>query len=294
VNAELYAIALKTALTEIKNVCPEISNSLFLMNNGSIIAGEEQTIDPNLEKAVSSLQDLTEKTACIGGLDDLSIDGENGKIYVSRINDMYFITALSRKTDLSNLRTITGVILPTIIKVLDSISPEATSPPTLLEPAPRFPSTPLKSMPSEPIAEEENVEETEETVEKIEEPETPEPQELEAKTEEEVESETTKQVISLPSQQFIVDKFGGFMVRSDTVQIDSDVLQRWSSMLDEKEISEIDLETFSGKTARCKTKATSDQKFEGRGLIRIPEKLCVTLELKRGELVRVKPVAESE
>jgi hypothetical protein len=194
---------------------------------------------------------------------------------------------------LSHLRTITGVILPTIIKVLDSISPEAASPPTLPKPAPRFPPTPLKSMPAEPMAEEENVEETEE---KIEEPETPETQEvLEAKIEEEVEPEAPKQIISLPSQQFIVDKFGGFMVRSDTVQIDSDVLQRWGSMLDEKEISEVDLETFSGKTARCKTKAISDQKLEGRGLIRIPEKLCDTLELKRGELIRVKPVApESE
>jgi hypothetical protein len=290
VNAEVYAIALKTALTEIKNVCPDISNSLFLMNNGSLITGDEQTIDPNLERAVSSLQDLTEKTACIGGLDDLSIDGENGKIYVSRINDMYFITAVSRKTDLSSLRTITGIILPTIIKVLDSISPEAAPPPTLLNPAPRFPPTPFRSMSSEPIAEEENVEET---VEKIEAPETPETQEvLDAKTEEAVEPETGKQIISLPSQQFIVDKFGGFMVRSDTVQIDSDVLQRWGSMLGEKEISEVDLETFSGKTARCKTKAISDQKLEGRGLIRIPEKLCGTLQLKRGELVRVKPVAQ--
>jgi hypothetical protein len=153
-------------------------------------------------------------------------------------------------------------------------------------------------MPSEPIVEEENfeeTEETEETIERIEEPETPEPQKLlDAKTQEEVEPDTAKQIISLPSQQFIVDRFGGFMVRSDTVQIDSDVLQRWGSMLDEKEISEVDLETFSGKTARCKTKAINDQKLEGRGLIRIPEKLCGMLELKRGELVRVKPVAESE
>jgi len=293
VNAEVYAIALKTALTEIKNVCPSIKNPLFLMNNGSIIVGEEQTIDPNLEKAVNSLQGLTEKTACIGGLDDLSIDGENGRIYVSRINDMYFITALSRKTDLSNLRTVTGVILPTIIKVLDSISPEAASSPALLEPAPRFPLTPLESMASEPMAEEENVENTEETIAKIEETETTITQEvLEAKKEEEVEPEAPKQITDLPSQQFIVDKFGGFMVRSDTVQIDSDVLQRWSSILNEKEISEVDLETFDGKTARCETKTISDRKLEGRGLIRVPEKLCNTLGLKSGELVRAKPVAQ--
>jgi predicted regulator of Ras-like GTPase activity (Roadblock/LC7/MglB family) len=294
-NEEVYAVALKSALTEIKNICPDINKSFILMNNGTIISVEEQSIDPNLERAVSSLQDLTEKAASIGGLDDLLIDGENGKVYVSRVNNMYFITALSKHTDLTHLRTIAGVILPTIIKVLDSISLKDV-PPTPLKPTPRFQPAPSKSMPSmptEPIMEEENVEETEEAVEKIEKPLTSDAQEIpEVKTEEEVEPEAPKQIINLPSQQFIVDKFGGFMVKSDTVQIDSDALQRWSSMSDVNEISEVDIETFSGKTARCKVKMINDQKLEGRGLIRIPEKLCDTLELKKGELVRVKPVVQ--
>ena len=298
-NEEVYAVALKSALTEIKNICPDISKSFILMNNGTLITVEEQSIDPNLKRAVSSLQDLTEAAASIGGLDDLLIDGENGKVYVSRVNSMYFITALPKKTDLTHLRTITGVILPTIIKVLDSISFEAAPPPTPLKPSPRFQPASLKSMPSmppEPIAEEENVEETEEAVEEIEEPLTPDAQEIpEVKTEEEVEPEAPKQIINLPSQQLIVDRFGGFMVKSDIVQVDSDVLQRWSSMLDVEEISEVDVETFGGKTARCKVKVISDQKLEGRGFIRIPEKLCDKLELKRGELVRVKPaMPESE
>src|SRR3990170_3279639 len=278
-NEEVYAVALKSALTEIKNICPDISKSFILMNNGTLITVEEQSIDPNLKRAVSSLQDLTEAAASIGGLDDLLIDGENGKVYVSRVNDMYFATALPKKTDLTHLRTITGVILPTIIKVLDSISFEAAPPPTPLKPSPRFQPASLKSMPSEPIAEEENVEETEEAVEEIEEPLTPDTQEIpEVKTEEEVEPEAPKQIINVPSQQLIVDRFGGFMVKSDIVQADSDVLQRWSSMLDVKEISEVDVETFSGKTARCKVKVISDQKLEGRGFIRIPEKLCDKFE----------------
>ena len=161
-NEEAYAVALKRALTEIKNICPEISKSFILMNNGSLITAEEQSIDPNLKRAVSSLQDLTEATASIGGLDDLLIDGENGKVYVSRVNNMYFGTALSKKTDLTHLRTITGVILPTIIKVLDSISLEAASSPTPLKSSPLFQPASLKSMPSmpsEPIVKEENIEE---------------------------------------------------------------------------------------------------------------------------------------
>lgn len=303
-NADVYATALKSALTEIKNICPDVNKSFILMNNGTLITGDEETIDPTIEKAMSSLQDLTEQAASIGGLDYLSIDGENGKVYVSRINNMYFITALPKKIDLALLRTITGVILPTIVKVLDSISLEITPPPTPLKSFPPIQpaqvstplATPSKSVTPE-LKMEEAVEETEEEVE-IEEPASPqaeEPLEAETAVEEEEEPEAPKQQITnLPSQQFIVDKLGGFMVRSDTVQLDSDVLQRWSAILNGEEIAEVDIETFSGKTARCKAKVISDQKSEGRGLIRVPEKLCGSLELKKGELVRVKPVVTPE
>jgi hypothetical protein len=145
------------------------------------------------------------------------------------------------------------------------------------------------------LVEEEAVEETVKEAEEAEEVEAPEPleateAETEAEAEAEAEVESPKPPIDLPSQQLIVDKFGGLMVRADTIQIDFEVLERWSSLLDVKEIHEVDIETFSGKTTRCKAKVISDQKFEGRGLIRIPEKTCEALELKRGELVRVKPV----
>ena len=77
-------------------------------------------------------------------------------------------------------------------------------------------------------------------------------------------------------------------------QLDSEILKRWSMLLDVKEINEVDIETFGGKTARCKTKVITDSKLEGRGLIRVPEKTCQSLEIRRGELVRVKPVITEE
>jgi len=287
-NEETYTLAFKNALTEIKNVCPEINRSFILMSNGALIAGDEQAVDPSVERAVRSLQDLAEKTVSVGGLDGLLIDAENGKIYVSRINSMYLITALSKQTDLTYLRTVSGVILPTILKVLDSISLEVVSP-TPLRSVPRFPSTPFESEPPTPLMEEKAVEET---AEEIEAPVSSEARDVLAS---ETESESPKRSTDLPSQQLIVDKFGGLMVRSDTVQIDLGILQRWGSSLNLKEIREVDVETFSGKTVRCKAKVISDQKLEGRGLIRIPEKTCETLEVKRGELVKVKPVVpESE
>ncbi len=46
--------------------------------------------------------------------------------------------------------------------------------------------------------------------------------------------------------------------------------------------------------AECKVKTISDSKLEGRGLIRIPDKTCDMLEVKKGELVRVKPIIDKE
>lgn len=297
-NEEVYTAALKNALVEIKNVCPDISKAFILMDNGTIVAGDEQAIDPSVERAASSLQSLAEKAASVGGLNDLLIDGDKGKVYVSQVNGMYSVMALSKRADLPFLRTVTGIILPTILKVLNGIDSE-TALPAHLKPAPRLPYTQFRPAPSEPLVEEEAVEETVKEAEEAEEVKAPEPleateAETEAEAEAEAEVESPKPPIDLPSQQLIVDKFGGLMVRADTIQIDFEVLERWSSLLDVKEIREVDIETFSGKTTRCKAKVISDQKFEGRGLIRIPEKTCEALELKRGELIRVKPVVPED
>jgi len=294
-NEEVYAAALKTALVEIKNVCPSIKKAFILMDNGTIVAGDEQAVDPSVERAVNSLQSLAEKAVSVGGLNDLLIDGDKGKVYVAQVNGMYSVMALSKGADLPFLRTVTGIILPTLLKVLNSIGPE-TGLPAPLKSAPIVPRTQFRPAPSETLEEEEVVEETVEKPEEPEEIEAPEPLEAhEEETESEAELESPEPITDLPSQQLIVDKFGGLMVRADTVQLDFEILERWSSLLNVKEIREIDIETFSGKTTRCKTKVISDQKYEGRGLIRIPEKTCEALELKRGELVRVKPVVpESE
>jgi len=294
-NEEAYAVALKTALVEIKRVCPDINKAFILMDNGTIVAGDEQAVDPSVERAVNSLQTLAEKATSVGGLDDLLIDGDQGKVYVSQVNGMYSVMALSKRADLPFLRSVTGIILPTILKVLNGIGPENALP-TPLKSTPIVPYTPFRPAPSEPLVEEKAVEETMEEPKEAEEIAAP-PKPFEAsetETEAETEVESPKPITDLPSQQLIVDKFGGLMTRSDTVQLDYEILERWSSLLDVKEIREVDVETFNGKTTRCKAKVISDDKFEGRGLIRIPEKICETIELRRGELVRVKPVVPKE
>jgi predicted regulator of Ras-like GTPase activity (Roadblock/LC7/MglB family) len=264
-NQEVYQTALKSALTEIQKVCEGIKWSFILTKDGDVISkDDDNTIGSEAVKVANSFKSLTEKAEAIGGLDQVLIDAEKGKIHVLSIDDDYLISGISKKADIAYMRSITGVVFPTILKVLDSIG----------VPSGKEVPAPLKPLPSKPS------------------------KEKEIKTEEEKlakpskESEKEKLTKIARPQQLIVDKLGGLLVRADTVQIDAELLNRWSTLLDVKKINEVEIETFGGKTARCKVKTISDRKLEGKGFIRIPEKTCQMLEIKRGELVRVSPVIE--
>jgi predicted regulator of Ras-like GTPase activity (Roadblock/LC7/MglB family) len=255
-----------------------------------------------MTQAANSLQSLAEKANTIGGLDNVLINGEKNKIYVSSINDMYLVAGLAKNADLVYFRTITTAVLPTVLKVLDSVTSSLSHDPAPFKPTPTlsFPSLkspkpePLEPTPSELVdAQEEAVEENEPAeVEEVEETEEIQKSTLDAA--DEIVADVDKQPQELPSQQLIVDRFSGLMVKSDTVQLDVEILKRWSDELNVDSVDEVDVETFSGKTVRCKAKVINDPKLEGRGLIRIPEKACQSLDVRRGELVRVKPVLQEE
>ena len=271
-NEEVYAIALKSALTEIQNACEGIKWSFIFTKDGTIISGnDDKAIGPEITKAASSFQSLTEKAGAVGGLDQLLINGDKGKVHVSSIADIYLVSGTSKKADITYMRSITSVVFPTIMRVLENISG------SIGEVGP----TPLKPLLSKPL--EEEAAEVEEEEEELDEP-----------TEEIEKAKPVKPLPSVPSQQLIVDKLGGLLVRGDTVQVDSEVLKRWSALLGVKEVSKVEIEAFGGKMAQCKVKTINDRKLEGRGFIRIPDKTCQMLEIKRGELVRVKPIVQEK
>lgn len=303
-NEEIYNVALRNALTGIKDAMADLNWSFILMKDGTVIAGDENSVDPAIAKAASSFQTLAEKATAIGDLDNMLLNGEKSKVYVSSVNDMYLVAGLTKNADLIYFRTITRAVLPTVLKVLDSVTSSLATASTPFKPTPIMPISPSRT--SEPIltrhtmpeltAEEEQAEETEKVPE-VEETETKEPEEateLEPELQIPEREEIPKQPQEIPSQQLIVDRFSGLMVKSDTVQLDAEILKRWSEELDVENVGEVDVETFSGRTVRCKTKVISDPKLEGRGLIRIPEKTCQTLDVRRGELVRVRPVTPQE
>jgi predicted regulator of Ras-like GTPase activity (Roadblock/LC7/MglB family) len=225
-----YADALKNTLTEIKKICPDVSCSFIFTKDGMVVAEDSETTKEIIEKTMHPFQNIVEKENTIGGLKALIIDGEKGKVNISCVNDMYLALAASKNADETFLQAITHVIVPTILKLLESTTPTPPTP------------TPLQST---------------------------------------------------PPKQLIVDTLSGFFA-GDSVQVDLEVIKQWSELPKRKGVGEIEIESFSGKTTKCNVKEINDPKLKGKGIIRIPERICKVLEVKKGEVVRVKPTQAEE
>jgi predicted regulator of Ras-like GTPase activity (Roadblock/LC7/MglB family) len=234
-NRDPYAIALNNALSEIKKAYPDVKNSFLFTKTGSVISGDQETDETTMNDMLDSIQTMKEKAKVIGDLKSIQINGKNGKLTVSTIDDMYLVMETSKNADKMHIHSITHVILPTILKTLETITSTHLQAPT--------------------------------------------------------------------PKQLVVDTLTGFFA-GDSVQIDLETLLEWTknndnnsgsdSELTEKNIQEIidhvRIETFGGNSTLCKVKEINDYNLKGKNMIRIPEKICNSLNIKRGDLVKVKPL----
>jgi len=233
-NRDPYAIALNSALTEIKKAYPDIKKSFIFTKNGTIITGDQETDEKTMNNVLESFENLKEKAKAIGNLKGFHITGKNGKLTLSKIKDMYLLLATSKNVDKSHIYSITHVIIPTILKTLESFAPTHLQSPS--------------------------------------------------------------------TKKLVVDTLRFFA--GDSVQIDVEILKDWTENNDprarvkaaltgeqntQESINQVHIETFGGNAAVCKVKEINDQKLKGKNMIRIPEKLCKTLEINKGDLVKVKP-----
>jgi len=267
---DVYSFVLRNTLTEITNACPDIKNIFLFKEDGDIISGEERAQEEAAVSTVNTLDEVLEKAKALGGTQRISLEGTKGTVNVSRVNDFYLVTVVPEEADLKNISVFTNILLPTVLNLLDKIAPtlnrnspsEAESEEPKIRPA-------IKSnqeSPEEAAYDDEKHEATEADTEKI----LPEPQ----------------------VNQFIVENVGGLFASSDTVRIDCDTLSQWTELYEDKKIEEATVETFGGKSVRCKLKPLKNSKLEGKGIIQIPEKIQQTLNVRKGELVRVKPIIE--
>jgi len=268
-DTEVYSFALKSTLNEIRKVCPDITNTLLFKEDGEIIAGDENTPEETIVHVVDAFDGILEKAEAIGSIEGIILEATNGKVNVSRVNDLYLVTVMSKKADMNYVNTLNRVLIPTVLKLLEKISPTPLkSKSTSLE----TPTIKEFEKPAEESVEEAQIEEFEETVE--------------------AETKHEPSVQEPPVNQLIVENLGGLLVPSDTVRIDNKILSQWEELYEGRKIEEVEILTFDGKTTNCKVKPIKDSKYEGKGIVQIPEKIQLTLKIKKGELVKAKPIIE--
>jgi hypothetical protein len=279
-NNNVYAFALKSTLDEIQGACPDVSNT-FIFKDGKILAKGETTDENTANLTINAFDSITERAATLGGLETVTIQGAKGRVNITCMNDFYLTTVLSKKADEKYVNTLIQVLIPTVIKLVEKIHPTSTDDETLT----------VETEPAEEEAAEEETESTEEAEnESVEEEETATTEPTEEEETPEVDDEPL--LPEPPVTQLIIENLGGLLVPSDTVRIDKAVITQWNDLYGDKEIEEIDLETLDGKTTRCKVKPIKNSKHKEKGIIQMPEKIQLTLEVTKGELVMVKPVIE--
>jgi hypothetical protein len=274
---EVYHFALKNALDEIRNICPDITHTLMFREDGEIVIGDQNTPEKTMVQAVNAFDGIFEKADSIGHVECITLEGGNGRVNVFFMNDLYFLVVTSRNADMNYVNTVTHVLIPTILRLVEKICStplKSNSPLTETRSKPKIPMFEENEKP-EPLTES-----TEEN--SIEEP--------EKSVEPEIKSEPL--LPEPPVNQLIVENLGGLLVPSDTVRIDSAILAQWEELYEDKKIEEVEIETFDGKKTTCKVKPIKDSKYDGKGTVQMPEKIQSTLEIKKGELVRAKPIVE--
>jgi predicted regulator of Ras-like GTPase activity (Roadblock/LC7/MglB family) len=267
---DVYSFALSRSLNEITNACPDIQSIFIFKKDGDIIGDKGKMQEEAAVHTVEALNNVLEKAEDLGGVQSITLDGNKGRVNVSRMNDFYLVTVVPEKADMKYINILTNVLVPTVLRLIEEINPALN-----------------RESPSEPESEEPKVKpaikpierSTEETVEKHEENKRPEASSERIHPEPQV-------------NQFIVENIGGLFASTDTVRIDGDTISQWTELYEDERIDEVTIGTFGGKSVRCKLRPIKDSKYEGKGIIQIPEKIQQALEARKGELVRVKPVIE--
>ncbi|MEM3769744.1 MAG: hypothetical protein QXG76_00980 [Candidatus Bathyarchaeia archaeon] len=273
---DVYAIALQNALNEMRNACPEIQHAFIFRETDELIVGDAETPQKVIVRVLDSFNGIFNRAEAIGGIEAITLKCSGGTVTLHSFGENHLVMVTSAKADLNYINTLTRVLIPTVLKLLEKISP-----------------APLKNVPSQKAARP-----TPPIISEPEAPEIDEPLEKEVAEEPIVEKPKEEEIeYKLPSFeasviQLIVENIGGLLVPSDTVRIDNETLTQWENMFEGKKVEYVEIETFDGKTTKCKVKPIKDSKYFGKGIVQIPEKMQLTLEIKKGELVRVKPIIE--
>lgn len=266
---DLQAFALKSTLIEVKNACPDVSHAFIFRDDDTILAKTEETNQETAAQAAKTLNAMSKRANTVGGLESATFYSTNNHMNIFHVNNYYLAVVGSEEADEKNSADLTRILIPTVLRLTEKISDFSREENLVEKPkVPEVSTSTVEESSTDLAAEELTVEEQLE----LDEPQSllPEP----------------------PVTQFMVENTNSLFMFSDTIRIDSGVIQQWKDLYGEREITEVELETLNGQTTRCKFKPIKDSKHDGKGTIQIPQRIQQTLQTSKGELITVKPVIE--
>jgi hypothetical protein len=157
---DMYALALKNVLNEIKNVCPDVSHGFVFNEKHELVAKDQNTNEGAIRNTAIAFCAVAEMAETIGGVDSVTFQGTNGRVNITNFNDFYLTTVASNEADEKTVTNLTRVLVPTMLKLTQKITPtQEISEENTLNQQPETPDNPEPYTP-EPI-------ETEFTVENL-------------------------------------------------------------------------------------------------------------------------------
>jgi len=259
---ESPANALQTIIGEFKNISPEITNAFIFKANDGIVVSDGATIDEESKNLVTAFNGISSKAEIIGNIKSVTMQGSNRQLRITCMNNQYLATVSSRSADEKIMKSLTCVLVPTVLGLIDELS--------------------KNGLPQVVESEDKPIEETALP--------TPEPLPAESIPEERTTFSSEPPLPEPSVTQFMVEKIGGLLVAPDTVRVNSEVIAKWINLYGSKKITEMHIQTLEGKTLTCKFKAVKEANTNALGVIQIPEKILQTLQTSKGKLVIVKPV----
>lgn len=254
---------LQTVVDEFTNLSRETTNVFIFDENGEITVANQATTEDQAKLFIDDFFNLNLQTDVLGGLENLAIQGAHSQIQIARIENLYLSTVSSRKVDLKILNSLTRVLIPTIVRMLDQqLVTEGEEVSQELQVLPEEETQVEESIVSEEEPEVDAVFDQESTLEPL--------------------------LPEAPINQLMVEKIKGILVHADTVRVDNEVIAKWIELYGEKELL-VHIQTLEGRETTCKFKPLKDAKSNAKGIIQIPEKILETLHASKGQLVMVSP-----
>jgi hypothetical protein len=248
-------LILRNVINEIKNACPEVIYT-FIFQENQILAQDQNTTLQAITQTQAAFAPLASKSDTIGGLKSVTFQGTRRRLNITFINDFYLATVTPNQTDQKIINNLTRVTIPAMLKIAQE-NPPTSNPENLQE----------NDIPTpEPIP----------------------PIQISSSPE-----------IQTPQIQFLsvtVENMGvyGRFGNPDVIHLDPIIMAQWNEQYGYNKIKEIIVEdSATGKSRKLRIFPIKEQKFEGKGIIQMPEKTQQELHAPRGTALTIRPVVEN-